>query len=750
MGELKWVLTNRHNGDSITLSKDPKGWEEVQLVHERDTKYKGIFYEFALQVGFHCKGGGKEFVDAEYDDYGSEGDILVQLSVKCNGVFTPIFTGTIDFSVYRQEYKGNVLYTFVDLVKSGITQVIRNREDTEVNLLAIESLGGVALNSYTYGDYDLHLHSKTIKHTADLDGDDQTNCNRVFDPAAVISGVNLLPNFTAITAGYTETNNITDSIFLGSALNSGFPFLISTVGLDVTFPIDVTITYNFSGNFSVRHRQMADPAACGSNSTIVVQLSSFLSNTILRLYIGQDLATATTYDLVTIPSSGDNVATFKAYDFSNANTITTQFEPGDKVWLFWITDFRWDAPANADTVWIVDYNTADFTATALTNYLESNCAAIAIHEAWSRVCEQITDQTLAFKSEFFGRTNSQGLAYSSNGCAGFTALTSGTNIRLLNYDRNPITTSLIEMFESCNAIWGIGLGVEEHEGTEVVRAEELAYFFDNTVVFSAANPPAVQMTFATDECFNEIQIGFERWETEAANGIDEPLTKASYVFAGIKQLKNSLSLLCKYIASMYAIELTRRQIPKQTEDYKYDTNVFIIALKRDVTQLNIAEKNENFVSVTNLVAPSTAYNLRFNLFSIFDRLMNIFSTGLTKQNPQTIKNTVYEGNNTMAFQYVADGCPGDIKGTAQTNIVSEVQYTTGDTTRFRNNDPIFLPEIYSFSYAVPFDDYLLIRANPKGLIEFSHDGDVKKGYIRKLTYHLKKKMADFELIRKFE
>lgn len=261
------------------------------------------------------------------------------------------------------------------------------------------------------------------------------------------------------------------------------------------------------------------------------------------------------------------------------------------------------------------------------------------------------------------------------------------------------------------------------------------------------NVPKIETSFAEDMAYNEVEIGYEKWETEITNGIDEPNAKAKWTFTGIKNIKNIFTALSNFVAGMYAIELTRRKIPDQTEDYKYDNSNFIFALKRDVTQLNVCEKNENFVSVTNLISPSTAYNLRFNLYSNFKRLMNLFTTGLTKQTPQQIKYTSFEGNKDMTYAYNPDGCVGDSLGAT----VQNVQDTTYPDANARRDDPIVLPEIINFDYPVSFVQWLAIKANPRGKIEYSGtNSNFQSGHLKLLSYNLKTSLGKFTLVRRFQ
>lgn len=741
MPALRWTL--RYNGQTVVLSTDPLGWDEIDLQLQRDEKWRGLFYEFTNEYGFYCKGGGKELVDLAHEEAGSEGDVELDIEALCSNVYTHIYEGKLNMSSWREEQRGTILYSFLEVDPRGITPIIRKREDVEVDLLATESLGGVTLTSYTYGNYDLNLHSKVIFQESKLERLSDTTSDEDYELVRGLSYNIYHQDAIPLAIGelkqsYDQSDFWTTPAGIPAAItlaNSGIALWHDTTQ---AVPVVTPVTYNWSlrmkGTFVMT---MNTPVSTGASMTVTFHLIK-----------DDDLSGVTGIYSNTIFTSGavSNHVT-QAFDFSSSGTVN--MVGGDKIWAYWIIDFSFTIGLASDffnfEFELEDDSFIDINAD--TTYTASLCPAIAIHEAWSRVCEGITDQTLAFKSEFFGRTNSQGISYASNGCGAFTAMSCGKNIRLLEYIRHPIVTSLKDMFESFDSIHGLSLQVELHNGIEVVRVEEADYAYQDTVIFRAVNVPKIETSFSADMCYNELEIGYTKWETESANGIDEPNTKAKWTFTGIKNIKNVFSALCKFIAGMYAIELTRRQIPQQTEDYKYDNDNFIFALKRDVTQLNICEKNENFASVTNLISPSTAYNLRFNLYSNFKRLMNLFTTGLTKQTPQTIKYTSFEGNKDMTYAYNADGCVGDHLGAT----VQNVQDTTYPDVDARRGDPILLPETINFDYPVSFVEWLAIKANPRGKVEFSGtESDFKSGHLKLLSYNLKTSLARFTLVRRFE
>lgn len=750
---LRWTLRNEDNGQTLILTRDPKGWDEIQLTHNRSEEYHGVFFDFSLEVAFSCKGGGKEFIDAIYDTKGGEGNVSILVEYKCSQHnWCKIFNGKLNYSTYKQEYRGKVLYTSLDIIKKGITQTIKNREGVDVDLCATESIGGVALNSYNYSCYEFNLHSKVIfletqwriENTEfssfdylqdDFDSIAGTTRTLFHTHALQIESQDLEESSDGVHY-WNKDHATTSTVLAGSGISS-----IHDAGLAT--PIITPSVYNWS--FSESGTFYWNMGVGGGYSLTVT----------FNIVMGNTLSNITTIYTETIYSDATTNSSF-THDYNISSSGTVTMEDGDKIWAYWTIIYIHSIGSDAALSMGFEVTSADFVINTESITDDTTGKVVMIHEAWSRICECITDQTLAFKSEFFGRTNSQGLAYATNGYGSFTAITDGLRIRGFTqslteaiedgFVKKGILTNLKDMFMSCNSIWGIGLGIEDLNGTEVARVEEVDYFYNNTNILRLSDIPNIQMTFTGG--FSGIEIGYSKWKVEEKGGLDECNSLARWVFTKIRSKDELLSFISKYIGGMYAIETTRRQniAFRLTQDTKYDDEIFVIATNRDVSNLDTAEKNENFTSVTNLLSPSTAYNLRFNLFSNFDRLMNQFTGSLTKDQPHPINYSYLEGNGNMTFQ-INENHAGDLNN----NVVQNVQNTAYQNSLHRRPNPILLPELYTFSYPLKFDEYLNILANPYGYIEFSEGtSNYKKGYIKTLNFNLKRKMADFTLIRKFE
>lgn len=741
---FKWRLTDTDlNNDGEVLTKDPRGYENLILKHERGEKWHGITYDFTNEFGFFCKGAGKELVDAAYERKGQEANVLLTLDVKHNGQLTRLFKGKLDFSEYRQEWIAGKLYSFVSVENEDIRSLINVREDLEVDLLRSQSLDGTTLPAYPFAGYGINMHSKVIQLKSSWENEGSLTKCQGFDTETIFEFH--AAEWAKVLGELDESNDIAAqfSQSSGGLVTTSIPALVE-LSDQYEYPFDITVSYNIQGTYFDRAFQ-SDPT-CGSGAASGVSRGTVSTDIFLVLKIGQDFASATRWDLATI-NDYNVISSVYADNFSTTGSITTSVNRGDKIWLMWAMNYRVLVGVSAfDIQFEWAYSVADISITANTTTPATQATAIAIHEAWSKLASIITDQPEAFYSEFFGRTDSN-IIYLSDGCGSKTAITSGLNIR--GFSNSAIVTSLKDMFAACNSIWAIGLGIEQYQNQWVIRVEPVYYFYQNTVVLKLVNVPNIKMNHLPDRVYNEISLGFQKWETESTNGLDEPNTRIKYVVPPVKNSKNKFEAISPYVGGMYAIEQTRRKnhLDFGTEDTGYDESIFFICLNKD--DLTVAEKNENFSSVTGLLSPETAYNLRLMLSSTFDRIKYLFTSGLTKLG--TLANPVLmpsegEGNENVTYAFVPDGCDGDHFGTTQGN---------GRAGRYphaqaRRESPLWLPEEYIFEYPISFTQYLALISNPYGEIEFSDGQDnFYSGWLLSLEYNVRNKSGSFRIIRKY-
>lgn len=787
MGELRWTIISANDGSRI-LDHDPKGWESLTLKFVRDEFYHGVFYEFSgggsevVPVGFYCNGGGKEFIDSLYDKYGQEADAYMQIEYRCqDGSFEEIYYGKLNFASYDEKFENQTLYSYLNIEQFGITQKVRNREEVPVNVCGQVSLDGLPLTNYD-SCYNLNLHSKKIfmrslweKNSID------TFCGAYNTSSTTANWVT--PAFTLDTGEISKSSELSlGGSLTPESLNDNT--IIDTTGQTFYLLPDVfNVEWDISGVFTDESFETAALANCGEGTPTHYPRTTGGQPMRLSLYYGQTLEQANTVGqvvhLVTInawAASGQ----IETQPFSGSGSTQITLQPGDKFWFVWTYLYNISVTSiGADIVRTWDYANSFLDITLDSVFPASTSKAALMHEAWSRLCETITDQEIAFKSEYYGRTNSQPVNYSGNGCNSFAAITSGKNIR--GFDNEPINISLKNMFSNCNGIDNIGLGIENGN---IIRVEKKKYFYDDTVIFEKPYVPGISINFSNEFVFNEIELGYNRWEITEVNGLDEPNSKRKFALPDVRSLKKNLTARSGFVAGSYPLEVTRRldSVNYPTQDFGYDYDIFIIALNRSVngnnqpSQLTTAEKDENFDSITNYYFPETGYNFRYSPTMNLLRWFSVYSIGMNKvlnyQNYWIIILTDYEGNVEMTTRlslHAEPKCPGEF-GYEQggffipLTLVEKPQYQSPVGSGIVSGypvplapfsveqlygEPLFMPEEITFEHPVSYSEFKTIKNNPKGLVRIAADGiNYMSGYIKTFEFDLRRKMGSFVLYRK--
>ncbi|OIQ22208.1 MAG: hypothetical protein BM557_02190 [Flavobacterium sp. MedPE-SWcel] len=179
--------------------------------------------------------------------------------------------------------------------------------------------------------------------------------------------------------------------------------------------------------------------------------------------------------------------------------------------------------------------------------------AILAHEMAERLTSITTNNNNSFYSDFLGRTD---IGYSSDGEAALTAFSHGFWIRNFTKDESdeedrfkPLTTSFRDFVESMSTVWNIGVGIEKSAHKEIVRLEELSYFYNrNTTIRLPNQVKKVKRSIANEKYYSSLEIGFnEGGEYEEACGLDEYNVKSTFT-TSINRIKKSYTKLSKYKA----------------------------------------------------------------------------------------------------------------------------------------------------------------------------------------------------------
>lgn len=373
---------------------------------------------------------------------------------------------------------------------------------------------------------------------------------------------------------------------------------------------------------------------------------------------------------------------------------------------------------------------------------------ILVHNAFNHIVECISENQLQCKSNYYTTPKS----YDANGgtsCGngGLKAITNGYKIRGLYSDgeteRN-MSLSFKDMVEALDTQDCIGWGFVEENGKLVVRVEQWSWFYKNDVVLTINEPKEKTLAIDPDWLITSLKIGYKKYTTnEDINAVDSIHSERTFT-SQIKSVSNSKEKLCKFIADNFAIEETRRKaMDADTEEFKYDENIFIFELQCG----NGGGRTFSFVvvknrasSVSNLTNAAETYNIALSPRRMAENWAWRMATFNSVSPMEMTKGTV---------NYKAEF------GVSQQSTISPPYYTyylptprqvMAEDAPINNSKPLFRAETLKIEYPLTIQQYQAVKRNPYGLIVV----DGVNYWLKEMRFEFKTGKAELTLIPKNE
>ena len=143
------------------------------------------------------------------------------------------------------------------------------------------------------------------------------------------------------------------------------------------------------------------------------------------------------------------------------------------------------------------------------------------------------------------------------------------------------------------------MGIEadaNRPGYNRLRVEPWHHFYNDEVIMYCRNINKIKRTLYEKEIYSSFQFGYQKWEAEQYNGLDEFLTKRNYRTT-LKQINNKLAKLSAFVFSGYAMEITRRIGNNNSKDWRYDKDVFGICITREIRVHTIFNSIDNTIKI---------------------------------------------------------------------------------------------------------------------------------------------------------
>ena len=740
-----WQFSITYNSITTVIA-EPVGWAETEIVIKRNKEYHGIFFEYSLnKLRYH--GTAFTILKGAYETSGidAEAELLIEYKCADSDTYDEFYVGKFAFNQIKIE-EGNGCYIEIPIEQIGCVNTFLNRKDQKVNLNSNEDFDGNALTAYTGLNEVLQFPPKEILLKNKYELIPETDLDFT-DDIVRNTGVNQNYYF-AFT--YNETFNeipTSDSIFnIGkNDPNDDVPVFTfdkwaeNYDGLVRITAISQLKCFSLSYDLDIRLK--------GVFTDFSVSTRQYDAYFVLRYGSSQNGYT----DVLLTPNFGFNSNGFNIYNFDITYSGTINLEYGDSIYVFCsLTNYSYLTSQSFFNTTFV-FEEAEITVDTLSLCESTQSKVSYINEALSRTVEAITNDCVRVKSDYYGRTNSQPYSSAVNGCGGLRVITDGLNIRkklLTDGSVPPITVSFDDMINGLDPIDCIGYGLEDdpaRPNNKLIRIEPFDYFYDFSTSLTLKGVNAIETTVDESRIYSQINIGYQKWESEEYNGLDEINTKRTYRTV-LNSAKNTLNKLSQFITSGYALEITRRQ-GTNSNDWRFDNDIFLVQLKKVGIGTFVEFFNNTQLLFNNLITPFTTYNIRLSPIRNLMRWFPIIQASWAKQATTAIELKYTDGtaNYKGETQILVNGCTPELN----TFLLSESRNISKNDLLGVIADPIFEPELIKFEFPLSYQQFQTLRNNPYKKIKILGNFGNKSGWIDTINYKPNTGIATFTLLKQY-
>lgn len=619
---------------------EPYKWDSIVIKLMRHNKYHG-FVDLITDkdeglAQFEFEEEAMNILKTAYDNFGIQAQVKLKVEYACSetDAWLTLYEGFFAFDFYK-EHCSDRCYVTVNVETSTCYMAINNRMSQKVDLASLKSFDSDTDNLTPYDNLnkEIMLVPKPIKYFNDWE---------MTVPKTKTITDNIAGVTTADTAVITfafdwdkqnnteiEMSDPTEYVNIYRGTGTYYANTLVYDGLIKFSPVsklNCTGTYvleiNLEGDFFMYSTATWIATACNIDLR-VFKKGETSASTIITLQSFSIGPTA-------LPPSGV---------ISIHTTETLTLSQDDRIYLsFDIVDFQY---TTSPVAFSLDFNftTATLKVESVSVCQKSKAEVSLVNETLSRIVESYTNDCIRVYSDYFGRTDAQPYSSLETGCGGKEALTNGLKIRqytMQDGNKPSLTLSMQDVMEGLNAIHNIGMGLEPDPlriGSYMLRVEPMEYFYDSSIIFTAEKVFTIERETLPSNFIANFTVGYQKWEAERINGIDEIQAKRSYRTV-LSQVKNTFEQISKFIASGYAIEVTRREIGGTTKDWRYDNDTFIICL---------TDKLTSYVVFSN---PGSDHQIE--IYGAFDGQINtgdqlVFTNTVSNNTTYTVSSVTFAG-----------------------------------------------------------------------------------------------------------
>ena len=717
--ELRFFFTYL---STISQIDEPVGWDDVRLSIKRDFVHYGAVFEFSSELSFY--GDARDTIALVYQTQNIDGVVTLKVEYYDPQDFTwkYFYEGVL----VLKDLQLSRVYAKCRIEQTDFNRAFRNKRDLDVALEANKTvkLHSRVIRQQAKWAYDAGFNSIVKEPNIGLGGKTNAYIAPLVQTSSELDG-------TVPISAYWANN-------IGGSTNPvNYPQELPAYYIQFAYTGQASLSYDFKGEFQM----LADAAGCNYGFSLVYFVGDsydFSGSTVLRLNPSGG-------GLQSLPA---NVVVVRPFDWSGS--VVLNVLAGQKLWFFFRMIHNYPPATAHISDGLVMRVGSYLTLFVDTKGKASDCEGVDIFEAFNQIVENYTGLPNRFRSDFF-----------STGCGQNLLLTNGYKLRRLN--EKAVFCSFDRLYSDLRAIFNLGLSVVNEGGIDVVRVEDMAYFFDNTPVFEIDSPSDKTISPYMDLYFNKISVGYKKWSNEQLNGLDEFNSERQYglsiklgQYQDGEKNRIELNLMCELVTAGYLIEQARRLFGLPTTDNgAYDNDLFLVALNRQVVFTNIytdgaswgnyavgtvSERDEMYFDVENIISRETVYNVRLSPLQNLSRWIPYLHAQLCKNfaNLKIIQFRSGTGNVNLRTSALSTILPC-------TPLYFEDKNLSASLDVLVNNQALFDAETVELDYPLSFSAFLTVKNALYSVVKV----DGIDYYMLHIDYSPSRALATFKLLKRY-
>jgi hypothetical protein len=733
---MNWKFTLIDSSSVSTVVESPVGWNGIGGNLTRNIVHHGININISTD-SFEWVGEAYDLLYTEYQTNGANGQYQVQIDYECaeGDGYTNYFIGAFDFNTFERQC-ADYCFIKISVTASKCTDVFMSRMGQDVDIEATTNFDGQAITPPLLRVLNIEGQDILLQNKAFNDGTNSGNAQVFPTGASAFYFINFcmqVPERNMEEIGTFNVNGV-----------SLIPTTSGNVSIASSFATDPSAAFENFGRFLTIWQRTSDPLNCIDNDAAIdiickgtfnVTFTNFdgeITPTLKLFKFNSTTGILTLLNTNTIGTIACVSGTPESLAFNKAFLGTPSYTDADYLlYCFecFVERLVWDGFTTRQVNINIDYdNTSKIEMTLNSNCEPSVATSVYLPELLKFLPSAYMDEdcpSVVMEEEL-------------NQCLDFYQITKGSFIRQVTEPSVPkLFVSYEYLFEQCRKIFNIGWGFDNNETElKIARIEE---FYKSTIVVDVGLVDKAIFTTAKDLIYGTIMVGYNKWEAEEYNGLDEMNTERQYR-RNIDSNPTELDLMSDMIAAGYTIEITRRknQARTGTSDWRYDDDLFIV--NANVIEGNLYAYRGIDANPDNVYSPNTRMNYALTPAR---SLMRWFKSIAAAQPTVANENFIFTSG---TGNYIAQGqmttyCP--IEG----STLSEKE--TIDVSNFDNDyyiTPIWKTEYVTFTAPFSMADFEDVKVNPYGAIRFRCSDTYYIGNIVEINHDPNEGLAEFKLL----